>query len=372
MVDGDVTDPTRPDTGIPPLRIGDLTVPLPIVCAPMAGGPTTPALVAEVGAAGGLGMLAAGYLGASAVAGLLDDVEGRTHRPYGVNLFLSGPDPLADDPTGLRARALADYRSELAADARHGAVPGEPRWSDEEVADKIAVLAAHRPALVSVTFGDPGGALVARIHGDVGVPVAVTVTSLVEAGAAIGSGADALIVQGIEAGGHRGLWTDDPAQVAGGPRVPTADLVRIIGAAVDVPVIAAGGVTDGAAIRSMMSLGAAAAQLGTAFLCCDEAGTSAPHRHALLDRTFSDTVITRAFSGRSARSLRNDFATRHTAAPALYPHVHHLTKPLRAAATAADDPDGINLWAGTGWRAVTEGPAADLMARLTAELIDGP
>ncbi|RPA12750.1 2-nitropropane dioxygenase [Gordonia sp. OPL2] len=338
----------------------------------MAGGPTTPALVAEVGAAGGLGMVAAGYLSAAALSELLDDVEGRTDRPYGVNLFLSGPDPLADDPSGLRARALADYRSELAAEDRHGAEPGDPRYSDEEVADKITVLAAHRPALVSVTFGDPGPAVVGRVHEEVGAPVAVTVTSLAEAGVAIDSGADALIVQGIEAGGHRGVWIDDPALSAGGPRVPTADLVRTISAAVDVPVIAAGGVTDGAAIRSMMSLGAAAAQLGTAFLCCDEAGTSTPHRRALLGRIYTDTVITRAFSGRSARSLRNDFAMRHLDAPALYPHIHHLTKPLRAAATAADDPDGINLWAGTGWRAVTDGPAADLMARLTAELIDGP
>ncbi|AZG44001.1 nitronate monooxygenase [Gordonia insulae] len=363
----------RDDLG-EPMRIGTLEVAAPIVCAPMAGGPTTPSLVAAVGEHGGLGMLAAGYLAPDALADLVAEVETLTTRPYGVNIFLSGQDALAD---GADAGALRDdvdrYRAVLAVEARRLDVElGAPRYTDERVAEKVDVLAAHRPALVSFTFGDPGAALVERVHRDVGAPVAVTVTSLPEARAAVASGADALVVQGIEAGGHRGIWFDDPGDAAGGPRVPTAELVHSITGAVDVPVIAAGGIGDGAAIAAMMSLGAVGAQLGTAFLCCDEARTSQPHRRALLERSFPDTVITRAFSGRPARSLRNGFAVRHRDGPAAYPQVHHVTKPLRAAATAAGDADTINLWAGTGWRSVTTGPAADLMSRLTAELLDRP
>ncbi|NDZ93246.1 2-nitropropane dioxygenase [Streptomyces sp. SID6673] len=353
--------------GVEPIRIGSLQVPLPIMCAPMAGGPSTPALVAAVGAAGGLGWLPAGYLAPEALEDLVTDVEGRSDRPYGVNLFLSGPEP-GDDRDGAVQAYVEDLGSEA---ARYGVAPGEPRFTDERVAEKLDVLARHRPAIISFTFGDPGAAVVSRVHRELGVPVAVTVTSVPEAVTAVASGADAVVVQGIEAGGHRGLWFDDPSEPDGGPRTTTADLVRTVVGEVDVPVIAAGGVADGATIRSLLALGAVGAQLGTAFLCCDEAGTSAPYRRALLDGIFADTVVTRSFSGRSARSLRNGFAERHPGAPARYPHVHHVTKPIRSAATAAGEADDINLWAGTSWRSVTAGPAADLVARLAAELTAG-
>ncbi|MEE3850718.1 nitronate monooxygenase [Gordonia sp. LSe1-13] len=355
------------------MRVGELEVAVPIVCAPMAGGPTKPALVSEVGEAGGLGMLAAGYLTADALEELVIDVESRSGRPYGVNIFLTGIDSCAGPAGADTWGAVQRYRDDLAVEARrHGVEPGEPRFSDEAVDAKIDALARHRPALVSFTFGDPGRSLIDRVHREIGAPVAVTVTSVDEAQTAARSGADALIAQGIEAGGHRGLWFDDPALVAGGPATPTAELVRTVTTAVDLPVIAAGGVTDGAAVRSMIALGAIGAQLGTAFLCVDEAGTGAAHRAALLDRTYRDTVITRAFSGRSARSLRNGFAKRHADAPAAYPQVHHMTKPIRAAAGGAGVADDINLWAGTGWRAVSTGSTSDLMARLIAEFDDAP
>lgn len=368
----------RPASADPAMRIGALETALPIICAPMAGGPTTPALVAAVGRAGGLGMLAAGYLTAEALEDLVADVESRGPWLYGVNLFLSGVDRCAG-PDGARQRgAVEAYRRTLAVEAsRHGADVGEPRFTDEAVEEKLEVLSRHHPALVSVTFGDPEAALVERVHTDIGAPVAVTVTSVAEARAAVLSGADALIAQGIEAGGHRGLWFDDPALPAGGPATPTAELVRAICAdmtvmSAQVPVVAAGGVSDGAGVRSMLAVGAVGAQLGTAFLCADEAGTGSAHRRALLEQTYLDTVVTRAFSGRSARSLRNGFADRHPNAPAVYPQVHHMTKPIRAAAAASGAADDINLWAGTGWRSVVAGPAAELMARLAAEFLDAP
>lgn len=372
------TDPTgtNPAGSDPAMRIGALEAALPIICAPMAGGPTTPALVAEVGRAGGLGMLAAGYLTAETLDGLVADVESRGPWAYGVNLFLSGVDACAD-PDGTAARqAVEAYRTELVLEARrHGVEVGEPRFTDEAVDEKLDVLSRYRPGLVSFTFGDPGRVLVERVHSAIGATVAVTVTSVGEARAAVRSGADALIAQGIEAGGHRGLWFDDPSAEAGGPATPTAELVRSIcadPATGAVPVVAAGGVSDGAGVRSMLALGAVGAQLGTAFLCADEAGTGPAHRQALLERTFRDTVVTRAFSGRSARSLRNGLALRHPDAPAVYPQVHHMTKPIRAAASAAGVADDINLWAGTGWRSVVAAPAADVMARLAAEFADAP
>ncbi|MFW0796382.1 nitronate monooxygenase [Gordonia sp. CPCC 205515] len=280
-----------------------------------------------------------------------------------MNIFVSGPDPGVGDD-------LDRYRAELADEARAlGVELGDARFTDEQVDGKIEVLERYGPSFVTFTFGDPGRDRIERLHAR-GLPVGVTVTSIDEARAAVASGADAVIAQGIEAGGHRGLWIDDPTRDAGGSRTPTIELVSAIVAELDVPVIAAGGISDGAAIRAMLGRGAVAAQLGTAFLCCDEAGTSAPYRQALLDRVYPDTVVTRAFSGRSARSLRNGFTRRHVDAPARYPHVHHLTKPLRAAATAAGDADSINLWAGTGWRAVTAEPVATLMARLAAEYAD--
>ncbi|MYR05955.1 2-nitropropane dioxygenase [Gordonia sp. SID5947] len=350
------------------MRIGSLQVPVPILCAPMAGGPSTPALVAAVGAAGGLGWLPAGYLTPEALDDMVAELERRSDRPYGVNLFLSGPEPEGDVDDQVQA-----YIDGLRPEAqRYGVAPGEPRFTDEHVAEKLEILARHRPAIVSFTFGDPGTTVVSRVHRELGVPVAVTVTSEAEARTAVASGADALVAQGIEAGGHRGLWFDDPAEPDGGPRTTTAELVRKLVDVVDVPVIAAGGITDGAAIGALLAAGAVGAQLGTAFLCCDEAGTSEPHCRALLDARYSDTLVTRAFSGRSARSLRNGFTERHPEAPPHYPHIHHVTKPIRSAATAAGEADDINLWAGTGWRSVTAGPAADLMARLTGELNAGP
>ncbi|MDY6811079.1 MAG: nitronate monooxygenase [Actinomycetota bacterium] len=366
----------RPSSADPAMHIGALETALPVICAPMAGGPTTPALVAAVGRTGGLGMLAAGYLTAETLEDLVADVESRGPWPYGVNLFLSGVDGFAGPDGAQRRAAVEAYRRTLAVEAsRHDVDVGEPRFTDEAVEEKLEVLARHRPALVSVTFGDPGAALVDRVHTDIGVPVAVTVTSVAEARAAVRSGADALIAQGIEAGGHRGLWFDDPSSAVGGPATPTAELVRVIGADAAtgaVPIVASGGVSDGAGIRSMLASGAVGAQLGTAFLCADEAGTGSAHRQALLDRTYRDTVVTRAFSGRSARSLRNGFATRHPDAPAVYPQVHHMTKPIRAAAATSGVADDINLWAGSGWRSVAAGPAAELVARLAAELADAP
>lgn len=354
---------------------------VPIVAAPMAGGPSTPELVAAVAAAGGLGFLAGGYLSGDALAAQLRDLRERSDRPFGVNLFLPPPDGGDPDPTGARSAAVAAYARELASEAAAFDVAlGDPVRDDDAVDDKIAALAADPPAVISLTFALPDRRRLDALRAT-GAALVATVTSVDEARAAAGAGMDALCVQGAEAGGHRGVHVDrggDPEEGA----VGLLDLLDGVRAAVDLPVIAAGGLASADSVRSVLRAGAVAAQLGTAFLRCPEAGTSATHRAALAQRVpppsdaaalvdedtdrgpGTGTVVTRAFTGRPARALGNRFVRDHGAtAPAAYPELHHLTRPLRAAASAAGDADALHLWAGTAWRAATEEPAAAVVRR---------
>ncbi len=172
----------------------------------------------------------------------------------------------------------------------------------------------------------------------------VTVTSVSEARVAVARGAASLSVQGPNAGGHRGTWDLE----APPDKTPLLDLVSAVLAVVDVPVVAGGGVHDAAGLQSLRDAGAAAAQVGTAYLLAEEAGTNPTHRAALEDPAFPETAVTRAYTGRWARGLANRFIAAHADAPAGYPHVHHLTSPLRRAAAAAGDTDVAHMWAGTG------------------------
>ena len=332
---------------------------LPIWAAPMAGGPTTPELVTAVGEAGGLGFVPAGGvpvdrfekdLAAAAGAGV----------PWGVNLFLPGS-PREDG-------AINEYRRRLEPWARRFEVPlGEPVWTDDAIDDKVELLAGLEPAAVSFTFGDPGPDLVERVREHTGALVLTTVTTPAEAAAAGESGTDGLIVQGAEAGGHRGVWTDDEDFPGGGDLIPLFDLLERARAETGLPLVAAGGLMNGVHVRRALRAGAAAAQLGTAFLCTPEAGTKDVHRRALLEKLYVGTTVTRSFSGRPARGLSNPLAVAYPDAPSAYPEIHNMTLPVRAAAAAAGDPESYHLWAGRGWREVTEEPAGRLIARLSAE-----
>jgi nitronate monooxygenase len=322
----------------------------PVVQAPMAGDPATPALAAAVSGAGGLGFLAAGYKPADRVAAEVAAVRAATDRPFGVNVFVP-------DPAPVDAAAVAAYAASLRPEAeRYGAVLGEPVVDDDGYPAKVALLAGLRVPVASFTFGCPDPADVDRLHA-AGTLVVVTVTSVAEARLAAAAGADALSVQGVEAGGHRGTFLDAPGDTA---LLPLLALVR---AAVDLPLLAAGGVMTAAGVAAVRAAGALAAQCGTAFLAADEAGTNAVHRAALTDPDLG-TALTRAFSGRTARGLVTRFLTEHAGAPAGYPAVHHLTRPLRAAALAAGDPGGMAMWAGQGYPLVRAAPAADIVRAL--------
>jgi len=193
----------------------------------------------------------------------------------------------------------------------------------------------------------------------------VTVTRPGEARLAVDAGADALVVQGAEAGGHRASFRDDPAEdVTGG--IGLLSLLQLVRAQADIPLVATGGIATGAAIAAVLAAGAAAAQLGTAFLGCPEAGTAAVHRQALADN--APTAMTRAFTGRLARGIRNRFLDHYSAAaPVAYPELHHLTAPLRQAGRAAGDPGLVNLWAGQTYELGRQLPAGQLVRTLAEE-----
>ena len=333
------------------LDLTDLAAP--IIGAPMAGGTTTPALAAAVTDAGGLGFLAAGYLTAARFADHIAAARSLTTGPLGVNLFV--PQPCAAGPEEVEA-----YRRALAPLAkRFGVEPGQPRPDDDDWRAKLEVVADTVPEAVSFTFGCPTAEVLDRFTA-LGVLTMVTVTSREEADHAVSAGAGALIVQGPEAGGHRGVF--DPGQRPGELRLPEL-LAQTVGAGI--PVVAAGGIGDAAAVTQVLQRGAVAAQVGTALLLSDEAGTNPVYRRALVDPAFTDTVVTACFTGRYARSLANDFSAGYDAlAPLGYPQVHQITAPIRAASLATGDPQATNLWAGTAWRKTTAGPAAQIVAAL--------
>lgn len=326
---------------------------LPIVAAPMAGGPSTPALAAAVSDAGGLGFLAAGYKSDAGVAEDLAALRAATTAPLALNLFLV--EPFAPPPD-----ALATYRRALLPLAeRLGVELGEPRWDDDGWDAKVELVLDERPDVVSFTFGCPEPAVLQRLAA-VGVHTTVTVTTPAEAQAAVAAGAASLCVQGPEAGGHRGTWD----QQAPPGTSPLHELLAAVVRQVDVPVVAAGGLMDASAVAGVLELGAVAAQAGTAYLLADEAGTNPLQRTTLADRTFETTEVTRAFTGRWARGLANRFVLGHRDAPAGYPQLHHLTAPLRAAAVAARDADVAHFWAGTGHARARTGPGAEITRSL--------
>ena len=335
-----------------------LNITNPVLAAPMAGGPGSPELVVAATRAGSLGFLAGGYKTPAALAAELTAVRDSTTK-FGVNLF--APNPVPVDPAAFRRYAAA-----LRPDAeRYGLqLPDEPSEDDDHWQDKVELLRTQPVPIVSFTFGIPDPSTIAALH-KAGTLLVQTVTSAAEARAADAVGLDALVVQAAAAGGHSGTLT---------PQRPPADvrleaLIASVRAVTRLPILAAGGLSTPAAVAAAMAAGAEAVLVGTVLLRTPESGTSAVYRAALAGPDRGATVLTRAFTGRPARALPNEFIARHDAiAPEGYPALHHLTSPLRRAATAAGNPELVNLWAGTGYREATDDPAAVVLDRLAADV----
>lgn len=336
---------------------------LPIVAAPMAGGASTVDLAKAVIAEGGFAFLAGGYKTPDVMHSEIGVMRGT--EAFGVNLFV----PQRDDAGAVRAiapEAFAAYRSALAGEAAALGVelPVEPINDDDIWHGKLDVLTSDPVPVVSLTFGLPPVSDITALQ-RAGSIVLATVTSASEALEAEAGGVDGLLVQGPRAGGHSATF--DPGRSLGAE--PTADVVAAVRTASGLPMIAAGGVDGSPAVAELLRAGAQNVAVGTLLLAADEAGTSAVHRAALADPQFADTVITRTFTGRPARALRNDFTDRfEPVAPIGYPAIHHLTRELRQAAAKNLDPHRAHLWAGTGYRNAIPGSVGDILRRLVSDL----
>jgi nitronate monooxygenase len=338
--------------------ISKLGVVLPIIQAPMAGGPDTPALAAAVCNAGALGSLGCAYLSPAKIDAVAAEVRRLTERPFGLNLFVrvAGAEDLAAQDRVLPL--LREFRRELGLPEESRLGPGPESFE----AQLEAVLRA-RPRVCSFTFGAPTREQVAALQARQ-IVVVGTATHLDEAEALEALGVDAICAQGAEAGGHRGTFLGRFEEAL----IGTMALVPQVVKHVRVPVIAAGGIMDGHGISAALKLGASAAQLGTAFLLCSEAGTHAAHREALTCKSARYTTVTRAFSGQPARGIRNRFTDAfERVAVAPFPHQQRLTADIRAAAAAAKRVDLMQLWAGQGAPLLRAMPAATLIETLAEE-----
>ena len=322
----------------------------PIVLAPLAGGPSTPELTAAAANAGAFAFLAAGYLSAAALRDRMAATRTLTARPFGVNVFVPGR---PSDP-----KVVAAYAAVLAGEAeRLGAALGDPRFDDDDWDAKVALLTEDPVAVVSFTFGCPPVDVIEHVH-RAGSEVWITVTTPDEAAAATAASADVVVAQGSEAGGPRSTWDDADNAI---------DVLSLIEVIEGVPVVAAGGIATGAAIAAVLAAGARAAAVGTAFLRCPEAGTSDVHRAAL--KGTAPTALTRAFTGRTARGIRNRFLDEYSdRAPSAYPEIHHLTAPLRQAGRQQGIGDVVNLWAGEAYQLACDLPAGGVVRKLMTEL----
>lgn len=356
-----------PVTTILTTRLG---VQHPIIQAPLAGGGDTPALVAAVSEAGGVGSIGATYLTPAQISETCAAVRGKTKQPFGVNLFV--PDaPLPDgvEMTAAVAR-VAKYYEELGLPR-----PEPPAMTTRDFDAQLDAALDGGAAVFSFTFGVLPAAAVRKVKAR-GIVIAGTATTVDEAIALERAGVDVVVAQGSEAGGHRGTFAG-PADFAAfeSGMIGTIALVPQMVDAVRVPVVASGGIMDGRGIAAVLALGAAGAQLGTAFLTCEEAGVPDAYKQALLDAREDQTRITRAFSGRPARGIVNRFM-REVEAPwwpqqqgsiLPFPLQNALTRPLRTAAAKQGRAEFLSLWAGQGVRMARRMKAAELMAALVEE-----
>jgi nitronate monooxygenase len=338
-----------------------LGIEVPIVQAPMAGGWTTPALVAAVSEAGGLGTLAGGRITAAELRGQIEETRRRTRRPFGVNFLVPAPAPPGPDDSATPA-VLRRIRERLGLPPEPPSQTREPATVDEEL--EIALVA--RVPVVSFAMGSPAP-YVARAHA-AGALVVATATTVAEAEEVEAAGADIVVAQGSESGGHRSTF--GPVKLDELPLIGTMALVPAMVDAVRLPVLAAGGIMDGRGIVAALALGAAGVQLGTRFLLATESGAPPSYRRQLLHAVETSTFVTDVFSGRPARGLRNAFARlfqESGARPLPYPRQAGSAMDIYRA-SLADDGEWATLFAGQGLRlARREQPAGEIMRELVAE-----
>lgn len=334
---------------------------IPIIQAPMAGGITTPALVSAVAEAGAVGSFGFAYSAADKIASDLAEARARTTGRINANFFVYG------DLTAPLESAVIDAIADLDALSLSPEIPYE-KPTPPFVPDLEAQLAAmweNAPDYLTFHFGIPPQDVIERAKA-AGIMVGINATSIAEAQTIAGSGANFIIAQGYEAGGHRGTFS---ATADGDERLSTVALTNAISKTVTLPVISAGGIMTASHIIDAQAAGADGVQLGTAFLCADEAGTVASYRDALLSHSHEPTVMTSHFSGRWARAIENEFIIAMNGKRYLpFPFQNILTGQLRKKAIKDNDAQYQSLWAGTGYQSIEGAPAAQIIKRLSEGL----
>lgn len=334
---------------------------LPLILAPLAGGPSTPALAAAVSNAGGLGSLGCAYLDPKAIAQEVKETRSKTSRPFAVNLFVPTEDPKIDEMALHRAlKALKPYRDELEL-----AKPVFKPPYAENFDDQFEVVLREKPAAFSFVFGMLHRHYIDECRRE-GIYTMGAATTLDEALLLQESGVDAIVAQGVEAGGHRAIFDAHKED----PQIGVMPLVSLLKDHIRVPLIAAGGIMNGRGIKAVVDLGAQAAQLGTAFLLCEEAGTNKAYRLFLLDTQQRTTHLTRAFSGRLARGIENRFIMEmmgKESAILPFPAQNAFTRDIRAKAAQLRRPEFLSMWAGEGVAQIRTMKAAELVAVLASE-----
>ncbi|RBP88466.1 nitronate monooxygenase [Cytobacillus firmus] len=343
-----------------------LDIKYPIFQAPMAGGMTTPQLISEVSNCGGLGNMGAGYMSSDEIRNDIKQIRNLTDKPFGINLFVPDSEASADaEEISSMEDILAGYSSELGMKEK----PSLPEKDYVALYRKqLDVLMEERVPVCSFTFGIPDSAIISELKKQ-GTIIIGTATNVKEAVEWEEAGTDVIIAQGFEAGGHRGTFGSEEGGLIG-----TMALIPQAADAVSCPVAAAGGIMDARGIAAAMMLGAAGAQLGTAFLTCRESGAHSLYKHALLNAREDQTAVTKAFSGKLARGIRNRFMEEMKGLQALpYPLQNDMTAPIRKQAAKLERTEFMSLWAGQGVTLAEEVTVKELMIKLvmgTEALLD--
>ncbi|GJM15943.1 MAG: nitronate monooxygenase [Thermodesulfobacteriota bacterium] len=339
-----------------------LGIDCPIIQAPMAGGPSTPELVAAVSNSGALGSLGVGYLPPEQIESEIHKVKELTNKPFSINLFVPDRD-VASQPSDKVLNRLREFSEELGIDAPR--IPGPSKYNFE---DQLAVILENNVPIFSFTFGIPDKVLIKDLF-ERGVLVIGTATCVEEGVLLEQAGCSAIIAQGSEAGGHRGTF----GSTEGTPMIGGLALVPQLADKVKIPVIASGGIMDGRGIAASIALGASAVQMGTAFLSCEEAGVPRPWLDRLLSSKDVSTVLTKAFSGKYARGIKNRFIDGMLSfeeGVASYPIQNSLTRLIRNTAKEKENSDFMSLWAGQGSAMSRKYKARELINLLVSETYD--
>lgn len=337
-----------------------ITLKRPLFLAPMAGGPSTSELCVAVTNAGGLGNIAAGYLTPEKLISIIQQVEDEVDGPYGINIFCPPPN---------RERSSTDqdrwqrYRDLLEKDPQVlGELPAQPFAGDDFYREKIDIALSSQAQVVSFTFGYPDETLIHKFQ-EAGKNVVLNATTPHEIDFLASTSCDAICVQGTEAGGHRSTVLSTEHE---GSTYSTSELLEYALSTVNKPVIAAGGIATAKEALALIRRGARAVQVGTHFLLADEAGTKQTHKIVLKELRGRPTTLTKAFTGRQARTITNTFTEKYSqSAPSMYPELHYLTSELRANANSAGDAEHLHLWAGVNYECAYSAPAADIVDELT-------